>query len=64
MGLAEQPLKFRNPCLVIVLVSITAKGFFGILGQLFSPPRGQARMDTMLAGDLSEWFATLKFSYY
>jgi len=28
------------------------------------PPRGQARMDSMLAGALNEWFATLKFCYY
>ena len=64
MSLAEQPLKFCNPCLVLILISITAKRFFGILGQLISSPRRQARMDAMLAGDLSERFATLKFSYY
>ena len=64
MSLTEQLLKFCNPCLVLVLISITAKRFFGILGQLFSPPRWQGWMDAMLAGDLSERFATLKFSYY
>jgi hypothetical protein len=64
MSLAEQSLKFCNPCLALVLISITNKRFFGILGQLFSPPRGQGRMDAMLAGDLSKRFATLKFSYY
>ena len=53
MSLAEQPLQFCNPCLVLVLVSITAECFFGILGQFISPPGGQARMDAMLAGDLS-----------
>ena len=64
MSLAEQSLKFCNPCLVLILISIASKRFFGILGQLFSPPSGQARMDVMLAGDLSKRFATLKFGYY
>ena len=44
MSLAEQSLKFCNPCLVLVLISNTTKRFFGILGQLFSPTRGQGRM--------------------
>ena len=64
MSLAEKPLKFGNPRLVFVLIPIPAERFFGIFGQLISLPGGQARMDAMLAGDLSERFATLKFSYY
>jgi hypothetical protein len=49
---------------MFLLVSIIAKRFFRILGQLFSLPIGQAWIDAMLAGDLSERFTTLKLSYY
>lgn len=59
MSLDEQLFKFCNPRLVFVLVPIFVECFLGIFGQLISPPRRQARMDAMLAGDLSQ-----KLSYY
>ncbi len=39
MVLAEQPLKLRNPCLVLIPLAIAAERFFGILSQFISPSR-------------------------
>jgi hypothetical protein len=63
-SISKSKFKLKTSKTICLFYSITAKRFFGIRGQLFFSPRGQARVDAMLAGDLSERFATLKFGYY